>query len=90
MAMKLILTILNDKDYGSVIDTLEDTDYVYSRIDSTGGFLREGKTTLMIGVPEEQVDDAVHMIQQSCSPAVNPLRTNATLMVLNVDHFEQI
>jgi len=90
MTMKLIITILNDADFGSVIDRLEDTDYVYSKIDSTGGFLREGKTTLMLGVPEEEVDHVIQLIQKSCSPGVNPLRTNATLMVLNVHHFEQI
>lgn len=90
MSMKLIIAILNDYDFSAVIDKLQETEYIYSKIDSTGGFLRQGKTTLMLGVPEDQVDDAVRVINHRCSPSVNPLRTKATLMVLDVEHFEQI
>lgn len=88
--MKLLISILNDADYFKVSGHLEKTDYVISKIDSTGGFLREGKTTLMLGIPDKEVDRAIELIQHYCSPSVNPLKKKATLMVLNVEHFEQI
>lgn len=90
MEMKLIITILDDYDFSSVMDALQATDYSYSKIDSTGGFLRQGKTTLMLGVPAEKVDHAIQIINQESRPSVNPLKTKATIMVLDVDHFEQI
>src|SRR3989304_4853030 len=33
---------------------------------STGGFLREGNSTIIIGVPDEQVDEVLAIIQKIC------------------------
>ncbi len=90
MNMKMVLAILEDSDSNSVMKILHEAGYPLTLIDTTGGLLRRGNSTLIFGVDETQVDTAISLINQECSPCVNPIKKRATIMVLNVDHFEQI
>lgn len=70
--MKLILAIIQDEDAPATIQALVDRGYRVTRIASTGGFLRQGNTTLLIGV------ETVHVPEVMESPAAlfpdpNPL-----------------
>lgn len=88
--MKLILTIISDNDNEPVSHALITAGFRVTRAASTGGFLRRGSTTLMIGVTDDQVQAAIEVIRQSVSPAVDPDVHRATLFVLPVDNFTQI
>ena len=88
--MKMILAILRDEDSENVSHALVKSEYRVTRIASTGGFFRRGSTTLMIGVSDDKVDDAIQIIRQSCAPSIEPGIKRATLFVLNVAYFEQI
>jgi uncharacterized protein YaaQ len=88
--MKLIVAILRDEDVENVSHALLDCDFRVTRIASTGGFLRRGNTTLMIGVEDEKVDQAISVIRQNCTAQVEPGMKKATLFVLNVASFEQV
>jgi len=90
MNMKMVFAILEDSDSNSVMKTLHEAGYPLTLIDSTGGLLRRGTSTLIIGVENNQVDTAISLINQECSPCVNPIKKRATIMVLDIDHFEQI
>ncbi|MDC3414889.1 cyclic-di-AMP receptor [Aquibacillus sp. 3ASR75-11] len=65
--MKLILTVVQDKDSNRLIDALGKKDYKTTKLSTTGGFLKEGNTTLMIGVEDNEVDDALEVVKQNCS-----------------------
>jgi len=88
--MKMILAILRDSDSEPVSRALIDDDFRVTRIASTGGFLRRGSSTLMIGVADDQVDQAIELIKRSTAPPPEPGIKRATLFVLDVDHFTQI
>lgn len=88
--MKMIVAILKDEDAETVAQAMVKVGYSVTRIASTGGFLRQGRTTLMIGVRAEQVDQAIQIIQENCAPTIEPLLKRATVFVLKVDHFEQL
>jgi len=88
--MKMILAILRDEDSESVSHALVRSEYRVTRIASTGGFFRRGSTTLMVGVSDDKVDDAIQIIRMACAPAIEPGMKRATLFVLNVARFEQI
>ncbi|OGO37978.1 MAG: hypothetical protein A2W35_00580 [Chloroflexi bacterium RBG_16_57_11] len=88
--MKLILTIISDNDNDPVTQALIVSGFRVTRIASTGGFLRRGSSTLMIGVTDEKLDDAIQVIHKSVSPPQEPGMKRATLFVLNVEHFTQI
>jgi uncharacterized protein YaaQ len=87
--VKLILTIVNDQDAESVLSELIDNEFRVTRIASTGGFLRRGNTTLLIGVEDDKVDQAIEVIRNATPPAEGHSIFRATVFVLPVAHFEQ-
>lgn len=88
--MKLIITILRDIDTDPVSQALVSKDFRVTRIASTGGFLRRGSTTLMIGVVDEKVDEAIEIIRKNVSPSEESGMKRATLFVVPVEHYTQI
>jgi uncharacterized protein YaaQ len=88
--MKLIITILSDDDWEPVSRALIENDLRVTRIASTGGFFRRGSSTLMIGIEKEKVEQAIDLIRNSISPAIDPNIKRATLFVLNVEDYSQI
>ena len=64
--MKLVIAIIHEKDQRSVQDNLLEGGYQFTNVASTGGFLREGNVTLMIGVDEDQLDQIIDIIRESC------------------------
>ena len=88
--MKLILTIISDTDNENVSRALVTNGFYLTRIASTGGFFRRGNTTLMIGVEDEKVDQAIQVIHHSVSPPGERGEKSATLFVLNVEDYTQI
>ena len=90
MTKKMLMTILEDSESSTVIRALHDAGYPFTLIDSTGGLLRSGKSTIIAGVNESDVDTVIDLINRVCSPRSNPFRSRATIMVFAVDHFEQI
>lgn len=90
MTMKMIVTIIKDDDTDAVSDALTDQGYHVTRIASSGGFLRQGRSTLMVGAPAEEVDRALQIIDENCVPSIEPMIRKATVFVLDVEYFEQI
>ena len=88
--MKMVIAILRDDDSENVSYALVQSKFRVTRIASTGGFFRRGSTTLMVGVADDQVDEAIQVVRQNCAPPVEPGLKRATLFVLDVAHFEQI
>jgi uncharacterized protein YaaQ len=64
--MKLIIAIVQDDDALDLIDVLTDSGYRVTKLATTGGFLKAGNTTLMIGVEEDKVDNVLSVIEDEC------------------------
>ena len=64
--------------------------YRVTQLATTGGFLRGGATTLMIGVDDDLVDDALHLIRENVKGESEPDKIQATLYVLNVKNFNRL
>ena len=90
MDKKMIFAILEDAESESVMRAMHDAGHPLTLIDSTGGLLRRGNSTLIAGVDATDVDNVIELINQECSPSVNPFKKRATIMVFDVEHFEQI
>jgi len=74
--LKLLICVINSDDMHALIDALMADGYRATTISTTGGFLREGNATLLIGVPDEDVDPVLKIIKQNChtrTQYVNPL-----------------
>ena len=48
--MKLIVSTIQDQDAETTAHNLTEKGYRFTRIGSTGSFLRQGNTTLLVGV----------------------------------------
>ncbi len=87
--MKLIIAIVRDVDAGPVTDQLVAHGHRVTRVASTGGFLRRGNVTLLIGVEQQQVQPVIDVLRDTCSPP-EPDQHRATLFVVDASHFEQV
>ncbi len=87
--MKLIIAILRDVDNDPVSHALTAASFRVTLIASTGGFLRRGSITLLIGVEDEQIETALEVIRKNVGPATEPNQRRATIFVLPVDKFVQ-
>jgi len=65
--MKLIMAVVQDKDTNRLINALGEGNFQSTKLASTGGFLKEGNTTLMIGSKDENVDKVLDIIKANCS-----------------------
>ena len=64
--MKLIIAIVQDEDANRLVSALMNDGYGVTKLATTGGFLRAGNTTLMIGVQKDKLDDAMGVIEKIC------------------------
>ncbi len=65
--MKMIIAVVQDKDSNRLTDALSENDFKTTKLSTTGGFLKEGNTTFMIGCDDDKVDDILDIIKKNCS-----------------------
>lgn len=65
--MKLILAIVQNSDSNRLINALKRDNFQSTKLASSGGFLKEGNTTLMIGCQETELDEILYIIETHCS-----------------------
>lgn len=64
--MKLIIAIVQDEDASRLVSALMNDGYGVTKLATTGGFLRAGNTTLLVGVDDEKFDGAMAVIEKIC------------------------
>ena len=64
--MKLIIAIVQDEDASRLISTLMNEGYSVTKLATTGGFLRAGNTTLLLGGEDDRVKGALDVIERVC------------------------
>ena len=87
--MKLIIAILRDADTEPVTKALTAANYRVTRTSSTGGLLRRGVSTLLIGVENDRVDSAIELMRGNCTPPADDGK-KLTIFVVPVEKFEQL
>jgi len=96
--MKLIIAVVQNDDADAVVDALLENDFRATRLASTGGFLRRGNTTVMIGVQDEQVDHVLDLIRQEARSRSQQQDANkseiqtaaATVFVLDLEEYQRL
>ncbi|NGP45781.1 hypothetical protein G4V62_12755 [Bacillaceae bacterium SIJ1] len=64
--MKLIMAVIQDDDSNRLMEALVENGFRATKLASTGGFLRSGNTTFMIGVEDDKVNEALRVIRDNC------------------------
>jgi uncharacterized protein YaaQ len=87
--MKLIIVIIKNSDADTLTQALTAGNFRITRVASTGGFMRSGVVTMLLGVEDEQVDSAIKVMRDSL-PAPEEDKKRVTLFVVPVQRFEQV
>jgi uncharacterized protein YaaQ len=65
--MKLVLGIAHDRHKRRLFDALIESAVKFTVLSSTGGFLRRGNITIMVGVEDDQVERVLAIFQDNCA-----------------------
>jgi uncharacterized protein YaaQ len=87
--MKMIIMIVKDSDADNLTQAFTSAEYRVTRVASTGGFLRSGFVTLLLGVDDDRVDSAIELLRGKLKPSTSGER-RATLFVIPVERYEQV
>ena len=63
--MKLVVAVIHDRDQKRTSAELLKAGFKFTKIASTGGFLREGNVTMLIGAEENEVDGLLGILDES-------------------------
>lgn len=88
--MKLVIVILGDGEAEAAVRNLVEAGFRVTKVASSGGFLRRGNTTLLMGMEPEKVDQAFAVVRQTLSGVAEPDLQHATAFVLEVARHEQL
>jgi uncharacterized protein YaaQ len=80
--MKLIIAIVQDEDIDALTEGLIDDGFRFTKVSTTGSFLKTGNTSLLIGVEDHLVPRVMELLKATCrrrtqiavpySPALEP------------------
>ncbi len=80
--MKLIIAIVQDEDVDALTEALVSAGHRFTKVSTTGSFLRTGNSSLLIGVEDAAVDGVLEILKRTCrrrtqiavpySPALEP------------------
>ena len=77
--MKLIIAIVNDEDSLDLIDALTEEHFRVTKLATTGGFVKSGNTTVMIGIEGEKIQSVIDIIKDVCKQRKEMMFTPTTL-----------
>lgn len=88
--MKMVIVILADAVAEAAVRGLVEAGFRVTKVASSGGFLRRGNTTLLLGMEPDKVDQALGVVRQTLTGAAEPSEQRATAFVLDVARYEQL
>jgi len=60
------MAIVQDKDSNRLANEFIDANIRATKLSSTGGFLKAGNSTFIIGIEDDRVQDALELIKKTC------------------------
>ena len=72
--MKMVLAIINYDDSQDVISSLMKAGFSITKLATTGGFLKAGNVTILIGLDESKLDECFDIIREPPPPASRSCR----------------
>lgn len=94
--MKLIIAIIEDQYTNEIMKVLMENKLRITKLASTGGFLKAGNTTLLIGTEEGELEKTIGLIRGICEVKEGKKRTKnmdiagANLFILDVNQHMKV
>lgn len=76
--MKLIIAIVQDEDSKKLNETFTKNGVRSTKLASTGGFMRAGNSTFLVGIEDSKVDVVLDVIEDVCSTRVQSIMAPPT------------
>lgn len=77
--MKMIISVLNAEDAGMTIEKLNENNFFVTKLASSGGFLKKRNTTIMIGLEDDKVEQAVSIIKEHAGKRTSTVYSSPTM-----------
>ena len=74
--MKLVVAVVHSEDAGALVDALLERQHRATRLQSSGGFLRQANVTVLVGAEDDKVDEILGVVRETCNSRtqiVNPM-----------------
>ncbi len=84
--MKLVIAMVQDDDALDLIDAITEAGFRVTKLATTGGFLKSGNTTLMIGVEADKVQKVIDVVEDICKTR-KQIITTPTPITGNLDMY---
>jgi len=65
--VKLIVAIVHSEDAGALVSALLDKEFRATRLQSSGGFLKQSNATIILGVEDADVDEVMSIVRTNCT-----------------------
>lgn len=76
--MKLILAIVSNDDSQNVTTLLTKENYSVTRLATTGGFLKAGNTTIIVGTEDDKVEHVISLIGEESQKRTEVVPSSAS------------
>jgi uncharacterized protein YaaQ len=64
--VKLVIAVIQGEDATQTVQALSSAGISVTKMASSGGFLQQGNATLLIGVDNDKVEEAIGLIRDNC------------------------
>jgi uncharacterized protein YaaQ len=71
-----MVAIVHNEDAGALVDAFLEREYRATRLHSSGGFLKQSNATVVLGLEDDKVEDAMAIVRENCTSrtqVVNPM-----------------
>ncbi len=73
--MKLVIGIVNNDDASDLINEITKASFQATKLSTSGGFLKTGNVTVLVGVEDEKTDEVVNIFKRCCSRRTQMIST---------------
>lgn len=82
---KLIIAVLQGDDYENVIRGLTESGFYVTVLNSVGGFLKRRSVTIMVGLPEARLEEALGILKKRAGVRVETVYQNHMIQGAQAD-----
>jgi len=78
--MKLVIGIINSDDANDLLAEITKASFQATKLSTSGGFLKMGNVTVLVGVEDDKVDEVVEIFKTCCSRRTQMIPTTPPYM----------
>jgi uncharacterized protein YaaQ len=64
--VKLVVAVVHNEDAQTLIDALIKREHRATWIHSSGGFLKQGNATVLVGIEDDKVEEVLGLVRENC------------------------